>query len=325
MLSVPELETASKLDGTLTVQTAVRRGPLDPLQSARLVWALASLGALALTPEIHDMATAPRRRLAELRAHLRARSVRLDNSTYYDVLEITPLAEHDDIEAAYAAVGRRFAPVMLQAHDLGELTASINPMWELVEKARSVLIDMAQRGRYHDWLRTKLNDLRTVWAIEIADAQRAAEAFARGQRAPRRSAIRIARCATSPPRAAFIPATPSTRRRWRGRATASRSTTGKDRVDGARRGAQAHRAPCSPGAAPWPQALIALSLFCLAGGRRRLRALAPARRERDRSERPRGRAARAAPRDAPHHVERRVTGDRSAPRRAHPAGSRPSS
>src|SRR6202042_2016911 len=46
LLTVPELATAAHIDGTLTVQTLVRKGPLDPLQAARLIWALTSLGAV---------------------------------------------------------------------------------------------------------------------------------------------------------------------------------------------------------------------------------------------------------------------------------------
>ena len=52
----PSSTTASQIDGTLTVQTLVKRGPLDPMQAARLLWALASLGAI----DVH--ARGPRRR-----------------------------------------------------------------------------------------------------------------------------------------------------------------------------------------------------------------------------------------------------------------------
>ncbi|MEO8705262.1 MAG: hypothetical protein ABI867_34790, partial [Kofleriaceae bacterium] len=182
VLTVPELEAAAVIDGTRTVQTLVKAGPLDPLQTARYLWMLASIGAVDLTPEVRDTATPVRRLLAELRAHLRARAARLEKSTFYDVLELTPLAEYEEIEAGYRLVAMRFSPTALAGHDLAELGAQIQPMWDLVEKARAVLLDDAQRGRYHDWLRQR-SDLRTVWAIDPRVLQPAADAFARGQRA----------------------------------------------------------------------------------------------------------------------------------------------
>ncbi len=40
LLTVPELASVSKIDGTLTVQSVVQSGPLDPAQMARLLWTL---------------------------------------------------------------------------------------------------------------------------------------------------------------------------------------------------------------------------------------------------------------------------------------------
>lgn len=182
-LTVPELETLAHADGTRTVQTLVKLGPLDPIATARLLWSLGSMGALALTAEVHDLHTPPRRALAELRDHLRARAARLERSTFYDVLEVTPLAEPDDVEAAYQLVARRFSPAVIAGHDLAELVPLVQPIWELVEKARGVLLDHAQRGRYHDWLRQKLPALRTTWALDAQVVTGAAAAFTRGQRA----------------------------------------------------------------------------------------------------------------------------------------------
>lgn len=183
ILTVPELETLAHVDGTLTVQRLVKVGPLDPLQTARVLWALASMGAIELTPEVRDTTTYARRALDEIRAHLRAREQRLDRATYYDVLELTPLAEYPEIEAAYELVAARYSPQALARFDLGELSARIESTWAQIEKARSVLVDHASRGRYHDWLRQKLSELRTSWAIEPAAVKLAAEAFVRGQRA----------------------------------------------------------------------------------------------------------------------------------------------
>ncbi|MEO7734681.1 MAG: hypothetical protein ABIY55_27235, partial [Kofleriaceae bacterium] len=49
VLTVPELETLAHIDGTLTVQRVVKLGPLDPARTARMLWSLGSLGALAFS------------------------------------------------------------------------------------------------------------------------------------------------------------------------------------------------------------------------------------------------------------------------------------
>lgn len=183
VLSVPELETAAHVDGTRTVQTLVKAGPLDPQASARLLWALVSMGAVDLTPEVRDAATTPRRALDEIRAHLRARAKRLERSTYYDVLELTPLAEYPEIERAYQLVAWRFSPRALARYDLADLAPLVKPAWDHIEKARAILVDDAERGRYTDYLRAHLDELDTTWAIDVAAAKVAAEAFARGQQA----------------------------------------------------------------------------------------------------------------------------------------------
>jgi hypothetical protein len=182
-LIVPEIEMTKQLDGTQCVQTLVKLGVLDAYATARLVWALASVGAATVTPEPVDMTTPRRRALTVLRQHVRARMARLEKSTYYDVLEISPLAEYDEIERAYQLCGRRYAPSVLAAWDLADLAPQARPLWELVEKARSVLVDLPNRGRYNDWVAQRMSTLRTTWAIPLDAAQTAADAFARGLRA----------------------------------------------------------------------------------------------------------------------------------------------
>lgn len=169
--------------GTLTVQSLVRAGPLDGVGAARLLWTLASLGALALSPAPLDRATPARRALAELRDHLTARAQRLAHSTFYDVLELTPLAEVGEIERAFRLLETRFGPTVTGAVDLGDAAALAAPSWELIVRARQVLVDGAARGRYTDWLRARLPELRTAWAIDVGQARAAAEAYARGQQA----------------------------------------------------------------------------------------------------------------------------------------------
>jgi len=108
---------------------------------------------------------------------------RLERSTYFDVLEITPLAEYPEIETAYQLLGSRYSPQALARYDLGDLATVVSPTWDLIEKARSVLVDDAQRGRYSDYLRSRLQDMKTSWAIDTTAMKTAAEAFARGQAA----------------------------------------------------------------------------------------------------------------------------------------------
>jgi hypothetical protein len=264
VLTVPELETCAAIDGTTTVQRIVIGGPLDPAAVARLLWALASIGALELSPEIRDAATPPRRALAELRAHLRARAARLERSTFYDVLEITPLAEIEDIEAAHHRVAQRFAPGVLATHDLAELAEQIEPTWALIEKARSVLVDHAQRGRYHDWLRQKLPELRTVWAIDPSAVQTAAAAFARGQRnlgagdVHKAMSDLAAACRQFPGHPDYEASLAWARYRVQ-------VASGRDRIEAA----VAERAALERlllGCRPWPRALVALALLCAAAG-----------------------------------------------------------
>jgi hypothetical protein len=262
ILSVPELETMAHADGTKTVQTIVKAGPLDPHKTARLLWALASLGAIAVTAEVHDTATPARRSLDEIRKHLRARVARLERSTFYDVLEITPLAEYPEIEAAYQLVGSRYSPQALARYDLAELVTHVKPTWELVEKARSVLVDHAQRGRYTDYLRQNLATLKTQWAIDIEDSRRAAEAFTKGQAAlgegdAHKAMSHFAKAARHQPGHPDYEATLA----WvRFRVQVA---SGKDSVEQAvleRRAVEGYLVGCRP----WPRALVALALLCAA-------------------------------------------------------------
>ena len=222
------------------------------------------MSAIAITPEVHDIATAPRRALAEIRAHLRARAARLEGSTYYDVLEVSPLAEVDDVEAAHRLVGLRYAPGALAGHDLAELAELVEPTWSLVDKARAVLVDHAQRGRYHDWLREESPGLRTVWAIDPATARAAAAVFARGQRSlgdgdvHRAMGELAAACRQFPGHPDYEASLAWARYRVQ-------VGSGRDRIEAA----ISERAALEDlllGRRPWPRALVALALLCAAAG-----------------------------------------------------------
>jgi hypothetical protein len=263
MLTVPELETAAHIDGTKTVQTLVKAGPLDPAMSARLLWCLASMGAITLTPEVHDLTTSARRALDEIRKHLRARQ-RLDRSSYFDVLEISPLAEYPEIEASYRLVGARYSPKALQRFDLAELAPLAKPTWELVEKARMTLVDHAARGRYTDWLRQNLPQLETVWAIDARAIQDAAESWARGHQT--RGAGDVHRAMGEFARACRNhPGHPDYEANLAWVRFRVQVASGKDQREAAvveRGNVEQHLA----GRRPWPRALVALALLCAAGG-----------------------------------------------------------
>jgi hypothetical protein len=264
MLTVPELETVAHIDGTKTVQTHVKTGPLDPSATARLLWCLTSMGALVLTPEVHDLATAPRRALDEIRDHLRARTAWMKRASYFDVLEISPLAEYPEIEAGYRLVGARYSPKALSRFDLAELAPLGKPIWELVEKARLTLVDHAMRGRYTDWLRQHLHEITTVWAIDEAKIKEAAEAFVRGQQLlgagdAHRAMGEFARaCRNHPGHPDYEANLAWVRLRVQ-------VAAGKDQREVAaaeRKNVEEHLA----GRRPWPRALVALALLCAAQG-----------------------------------------------------------
>lgn len=264
ILTVPELATIAHADGTRTVQSLVKLGPLDPQKTARLLWALASMGAIDVTAEVRDPGTPARRSLDEIRKHLRARVERLERSTYYDVLEITPLAEYEEIEASYRLLGSRYSPQALQRYDLGELVTHVKPTWDLIEKARMVLVDDAQRGRYTDYLRTNLANMKTRWAVNTGDTQLAVEAFTRGQAAlgegdAHKAMGHFAKAARLQPGHPDYEATLA----WvRYRVQVA---SGKDPIEQAR----VERAEVEGylvGCRPWPRALVALALLCASGG-----------------------------------------------------------
>jgi hypothetical protein len=261
-LSVPELQVASQIDGTLTVQALVRIG--EPSQTARFLWALGSMSAVDFTPEIRDVATPARRMLAEVRAHIRARKQRLEKSTYYDVLEVPTSAEYPEIDLAYQMLAFRYSPDALEVFDLAELAAEAKPIWDLVERARSTLVDYSQRGRYHDWLRGKMSGLRTVWAIEQKTAEAAAAFYARGQRALGEGDVHKAMSELAGACRQF-PGHPEYEAHLAWARYRVQVGSGRDRAECA----QAERKTIEAlllGCRPWPRALVALSLICAAGG-----------------------------------------------------------
>lgn len=262
-LTIPEVEFVAKLDGTATVQTLVKAGPIDAWHAARLLWSLTSVGAAVVTPEPVDLATPRRRALAMIRRHLRARQARLEKGTFYDVLEIIPAVETEDIENAYELVARRYSPQVLAAFDLGDLADLPEPMWQQVEKARTVMHDIAAQGRYNDWLRSRWSEIRTRWAIENTAAQLGVEAWHRGQRAlgegdVHRAVGELAAAARNHPGHPDYEANLS----WaRYRTAAGRDEA--ERAEVARR-ERGNAEAAYWGCRPWPRAMLALALLCAA-------------------------------------------------------------
>ena len=262
-LTVPELEFAKRIDGTTTVQTLVAAVP-DAAAMARFLWTMVSMSAVELTPEVRDLTTVPRRILHDMRTHLRARVARLERSTYYDVLEVTPLAEYEEIEHAYQELGKRYAPNVLAQLDLADLASLVAPQWELVEKARSVLVDHAARGRYHDWLRQRMKELKTVWACDPHAATAAAERYRRGQALLGEGDVHRAMGELAGACRLF-PDHPDYEANLAWARYRVQVSSGRDRVEAA----LVERKTVEDlmyGRRVWPRALLALSLLCAAGG-----------------------------------------------------------
>jgi Tfp pilus assembly protein PilF len=153
---------------------------------------------------------------------------------------------------------------VLASYDLGELAHLTAPTWELIEKARAVLVDHAQRGRYHDWLRQKLPELRTVWALDPNAVQAAAAAFARGQRSLGEGDVHkaMSELATA---CRHFPGHPEYEASLAWARYRVQVGSGRNRVEAA----VAERKVLEElllGRRPWPRALVALAMLSAAAG-----------------------------------------------------------
>lgn len=263
-LTIPEVEFAPILDGTHCLQTVLRGGRLEPWQAARFVWALASIGALIFTPEPPDESTTRRRRLTQTRDHLRARQKRLARATYYDVLEVTQAATPAHVAQAVQALALRYSPERLGHLDLATLTPLVEPTWKQIREAHKALGDMGLRTRYNAWW-PQQKSLSTEWGRGDIDAAGAAQAMARGQSALVAGQLfkavsdMAAACRLHPQHPDYEASLA-----WaRFRADTSRSPDDKPAI------AKRERAVAEAALAghrPWPRALLALGLLCVADG-----------------------------------------------------------
>jgi hypothetical protein len=262
-LEIPEVDLVRRMDGAHTLRTVI--GGLSPSAArpaGRLVWALASTGALSLTPDPPDLATPERRAVSAARQHLRARQARVQHATHYDVLEVTPAAEPAEIDLATRSLALRFSPERLQALDLGDAAGLVAPLWRAVLEARAVLTDPAERLRYNDGLRARLPSLTSAWAVGPHERERAEQAHARGQRSlladePFKALSEMAAAARAhadhPDHEASLAWA-----RYRAEVARGKPREAVARVE--RRAAEAALA----GRRPWPRALVALALLCVA-------------------------------------------------------------
>lgn len=258
----PEIEHLTHMNGTLTLQSVVRAGPLDAPAAARLVWVLGSLGGVTLGPEPPDQSTSARRALTELRAHLRARTERLAKATFYDVLEVTPFAELDDIEIAYRILAWRYGPERTRTTDLGDVAALAGPAWDQIERARKVLNDVAARGRYNDWLRDRWAEIDSTWAVDAAAAAAATEAFGRAQQALTAGDVHRA-LSEMAVAARNHPGHPEYEAGLAWARYRVEVAGGRDQAEVARR-ERGVAVRATAGMRPWPRAQLALALLCVA-------------------------------------------------------------
>ncbi len=261
-LEIPEIELLRWLDGTFTVQTILARADSDKWRTARLLWALASVDALLMTPEPIDPATPARRLLRAARHHLRARRQRLEHATHYDVLELTRAANRRAIVAAGQELALRFAPQRFESLDLAELVPLVEPLWQQIVTARRVLLDPPERGQYNDWLASR--GAGSPWTLKLDDAKAAAEAFSRGQQALGEGDVHRA-LANMAAAARLHPEHPEYEASLAWARFRSQLATGKDRQQLATRERAVAEAAMA-GARPWPLGLVALALLCVADG-----------------------------------------------------------
>lgn len=187
-LNASEARLATKLlDGTRTVRGAIDGAgkasesvpeALPAHTAARLLWGLICGGAVALQRE--PPAAHP---TARLRAHLRARVARCANATHYAVMEVGVEAAPTDLDRALAYLEFRYGPEATARHDLGDLAAPADKLWEQIIEARQVLGDTRLRATYDQGLypgKSELDEMRSRRRTAVDEAERF---FARGQHA----------------------------------------------------------------------------------------------------------------------------------------------
>jgi hypothetical protein len=262
-LTIPEVELVRSIDGARTMQTVINKAAIGMQGAGRLLWALACVGALKLTPEPVDLTVPERRVVAMARLHLRTRAARSERATHYDLLEIQPASSGvAEIEQAVQMLAIRFAPERMNGLDLGDAAGLVAPIWKAIQRARAILSDPVDRLRYNEVLSAKRASIQSTWTFGPNDRQRAEESFARGQRAlvagePFKAVSEMAAAARAH---ADHPDYEASLAWARYRADAARGKP-KDQIALAERRAAEN---ALAGRRPWPRALVALALLCAA-------------------------------------------------------------
>jgi len=261
-LTIPEVDLVRSIDGARTMQTIVNKAAMGQQAAARLLWGLACVGAIRFSPEPIDLGSPERRAVTMARLHLRARAVRSERATHYDLLEITPAAGVAEIEQACQMLAVRYAPERLERLDLGEAAGLVAPNWKAIQRARAILSDPPDRLRYNEALAAQRGKIQSTWTFGPIDRARAEEHFARGQRAlvagePFKAVSEMAAAARAHPDHPDYEASLA----WaRTRAEIARGKPKDQAVDAERKNAEQALA----GRRPWPRALVALAFLCAA-------------------------------------------------------------
>lgn len=263
-LQIPEVEITDLCDGARTAQTVVRQSRAGGAAAGRLLWALACTGGVTLTPEPPDLATEQRRAVAMTRKHLRARRAHMELTTYYDVLEVTPRADHIELDTARHMLAVRFSPERLAQLDLGDLAEQVVPLWQVIEKAYQTLRDPAERLRYNEALGRRQGGRESAWAFGPNDRIKADEAYGRGQKAlldgePFKAVSALATAARTH---ADHPDYEASLCWARYRAELARGKSREEIGSHERTTAEEHQL----GRRPWPRGLLAVALLCAADG-----------------------------------------------------------
>ncbi len=260
VLTVGDLEFLNHAEGHLSLKSLLSLGPIDVWRSARLLWGLVSVGAVALSED--PIALTPLSvNTAQLRRSLRTRRDRLARATYYDVLEVLPSAEDQEIEVAARQLAFLFHPDQFKSIDIADLAPVVEPIWTQVLKARKTLLDMVERRKYNDWLQQHLAELDTPWLAEGENPEIAKRAYSEGQSALMSGDVhravsllaKAARCHPTHP----IYETTLCWARYRSRASEPGVVTKEREL----------AEQSLLGRRPFPQALMPTALLCLADGK----------------------------------------------------------
>jgi DNA-binding response OmpR family regulator len=179
-----EAAFVGSFDGSRTVKRLVDAGGLEAIRGARLVWALISSGAAALSREPPSDPEWPlARRTLQMRAHLRARTQRLRRGNAYEIVEVPPQSGTVEIDRACHWLALWYAPEKLHGLDLGDCAQLADPLWKQIVDARGILLDASARQRYDAQLRAMGPEVEAERQRQRLDAQTAEASFMRGQKA----------------------------------------------------------------------------------------------------------------------------------------------